>query len=217
MGTRARSYPDPCGVARALNLIGGRWALLVVRELLLGPKRFSDLTAGLPAISPNVLSQRLDELTERGVLARREVGPPVSAGIYELTPLGASLEPVLLALARWGSRAAPAGQDGELSTDALILALRTTIRPDRSEPKGRYLLRLGTDSIVVRVRADGLQATRTSAPGRVTATIITDPATLRAVAFRAQPIDDLLVTGHLQISGDEPAARRFLSAFERPR
>src|SRR5690348_1683989 len=100
-----RTYSDRCGVARALDLVGERWALLVVRELLFGPKRFSDVRAGLPHVSPNVLSERLRDLAGAGLLTSRRLGPPVSADVYELTPRGRELAPVLIELGRWGSRA----------------------------------------------------------------------------------------------------------------
>src|SRR5919205_66330 len=100
MGNR-RSYGDRCGIARALDLVGERWALLVVRELLLGPKRFTDLRAGLPHVSPDVLAQRLRELEQAGVLRRGTLPPPAASRIYELTGRGRELEPVVLALGRW--------------------------------------------------------------------------------------------------------------------
>src|SRR4051812_18209103 len=96
----ARTYDDPCGIARALDVVGERWALLVVRELLLGPKRFADLVRGLDGVSQNVLSQRLRDLEGDGVIARRRLGPPVSASVYELTPWGRELGPVLGSLGR---------------------------------------------------------------------------------------------------------------------
>src|SRR6187401_1310870 len=105
MATTKRTYGDRCGVARALDLVGERWALLVVRELLLGPKRFTDLRAGLPGLSPDVLSQRLRELEQAGILARRTLPPPAASQVYELTDRGHELRPVVLALGRWGSRA----------------------------------------------------------------------------------------------------------------
>src|SRR5438552_11330080 len=120
---RKRSYADPCGLARALSVTGERWALLVVRELLFGPKRFSDLIRGLPHLSQNVLSQRLRELEQAAIIRRRRLGPPVSAQVYELTARGLELEPVLLAMARWGAQQ-PLPPSGELSTDALMLALK---------------------------------------------------------------------------------------------
>src|SRR5262245_9352033 len=97
-----RSYHDACGAARALDLVGERWTLLVVRELLLGPKRFTDLRAGLPGISPNVLSQRLEELVQIGVVHKRKLPPPVAAAVYDLTDWGRELDDVIVALNRWG-------------------------------------------------------------------------------------------------------------------
>ena len=101
---RMRTYGDPCGIARALDLVGERWALLVVRELLLGPKRFTDLREALPRVSADVLSQRLRELERTGVLRRAKLPPPAGSRVYELTEWGRELEPVVLALGRWGSR-----------------------------------------------------------------------------------------------------------------
>src|SRR5262245_1354959 len=123
--TSLRSYGDPCGIARALDRVGERWALLIVRELLLGPKRFTDLKLGLPDASPNVLSQRLRELEQSGVVQWRKLPPPASATVYELTAWGRELEPVVRALARWGSQALPVPR-GALSVDALMIALETT-------------------------------------------------------------------------------------------
>src|SRR5690349_23072333 len=99
-----RSYEDGCAAAHALDLIGERWALLVVRELVLGPKRFTDLRAGLPGISPNVLTQRLEELEAAAIVQRRKLPPPASAWVYELTDWGLELESVIMALGRWGAR-----------------------------------------------------------------------------------------------------------------
>src|SRR3954454_700014 len=96
-----RTYGDRCGVARALDVVGERWALLVVRELLLGPKRFTDLRAGLPHVSPDVLAQRLRELEEAGIVGRRTLSPPAGSRVYELTERGQGLEPAVLALGRW--------------------------------------------------------------------------------------------------------------------
>jgi DNA-binding HxlR family transcriptional regulator len=101
--TSLRTYGDPCGIARALDVVGERWALLVVRELLLGPKRFTDLRTGLPGASQNVLAQRLRELEQARVVRRRRLPPPARIWVYELTEWGLELEPVVLALGRWGS------------------------------------------------------------------------------------------------------------------
>src|ERR1700751_4223758 len=120
-----RSYQDPCGIARALDVIGERWALLVVRELLLGSKRFTDLRAGLPHIGPDVLAQRLRELEQGGVIRRGKLPPPAASRIYELTEWGRPLEPVLLGLGRWGSQSPFPEGDGVLGPDALVIALKT--------------------------------------------------------------------------------------------
>ena len=124
MGTK-RSYDDGCAAAHALDLVGERWALLVVRELLLGPKRFTDLRAGLPGTSPNVLAQRLRELEGAGVVRRRKLPPPAASRIYELTEWGKDLEPVIISLGRWGVRSPSKPRDAELGVDYLILSFRT--------------------------------------------------------------------------------------------
>src|ERR1700755_1009188 len=98
----ARTYGDRCGVARALDAIGERWALLVIRELLLGPKRFTDLRAGLPHVGPDVLSQRLRAPEASGLVARRTLAAPAGSRVYELTERGRALEPVILELGRFG-------------------------------------------------------------------------------------------------------------------
>ena len=100
---RTRTQVDGCGIAHAAELIGQRWALIVVRELLLGPKRFTDLRAGIPDISPNVLAQRLRELEQSGIVRRRKLAPPAATQVYELTDWARQLEPAILALGRWAS------------------------------------------------------------------------------------------------------------------
>jgi DNA-binding HxlR family transcriptional regulator len=120
-----RSYKQYCGVARALDLIGERWALLVVRELVLGPKRFTDLRQGLPGIATNVLSLRLRQLERDGVVTRRRLPPPAPAQVYELTEHGRELVPIMLALGRWG--ASTMGQrlpDQAIRAEWLAVALK---------------------------------------------------------------------------------------------
>ena len=102
-----RSYADRCGVARALDVVGERWALLVVRELLLGPKRFTDLRDGLPNASPNVLAQRLRDLEDGAIVQRRKLPPPAGSSVYELTDWGRELKPVIISLGTWAIRSPP--------------------------------------------------------------------------------------------------------------
>ncbi|MET4156824.1 helix-turn-helix domain-containing protein [Agromyces sp. PvR057] len=147
MATRgARGYGQYGGAARALERVGDRWALLIVRDLLVGPRRYGDLKAGLPRIPTNILSDRLKELQEAGVLRR----VPTVRGGYELTPLGRDLEPVITALERWGwSVLGVPGDDETVSADSLAFALRAAFRPDAAAelPPTEYVLHVGAVSL----------------------------------------------------------------------
>jgi DNA-binding HxlR family transcriptional regulator len=213
--TGKRAYDDPCGLARALDLVGERWALLVVRELLFGPKRFSDLRRGLPQLSQNVLAQRLRELEEAGVLRRRRVEPPASVWAYELTERGRGLEPVLLALADWGSRE-PITSAKELSVDALMLALRTTF--DRAAvPDYRMEVGLHFDSDRFRVEiADGDLHVARGAAADPDVTVIGSVTALREMLFGGRPLTDVVAAGDARVEGDQEAAGRFVALFPPP-
>jgi DNA-binding HxlR family transcriptional regulator len=200
----ARTYGDRCGIARALDVVGERWALLVVRELLLGPKRFTDLRTGLPNVGPDVLAQRLRDLDERGVVQRRTLPPPAASQVYELTEWGHELEPVVLGLGRWGSRV-PAADDAPLGPDAAMLALKTMFRPS-GRPRGRYEIRLGDVAYDVRVDGTRLDVARGTAE-RPDATIATDPGTLATVLWHGGDEADL------DVEGDRAAVTRFLGYF----
>src|SRR4051794_35336700 len=117
-----RTYRDGCAAAHALDLVGERRALLVIRELLLGPKRFTDLQAGIPKASPNVLVQRPPELEQAEGVRRRKLPPPAASRVYELTDWGMELEPVIIRLGRWGARFPSKPRDAALSTDSLVLS-----------------------------------------------------------------------------------------------
>src|SRR5918999_2278628 len=150
-----RTYDDGCAAAHALDLVGERWALLVVRELLLGPKRFTDLRAGMPHASPNVLAQRLRELEGAGVVRRRKLPPPAASRVYELTDWGMELEPIILGLGRWGARSPSKPSDAAIGVDSLILSFRTMFDPQAAEGlSANYELHLGEDRFRA-VVADG--------------------------------------------------------------
>jgi DNA-binding HxlR family transcriptional regulator len=208
-----RTYGDPCGVARALDVIGERWALLIVRELLLGPKRFTDLRTGLPQVGPDVLSQRLRELEQAGVVRRGSLPPPAGSRIYELTEWGRELEPVVLGLGRWGSRAPFPPGEAELGTDSLILALKTLFDPVRADDlEGMsFELQLGEQRFEVSVTEDGLEVTR-GAARYAFATIATDPGTLQQVLWHGRRLRG----ANVSITGDRRAAGRFLRLFPVP-
>jgi len=208
-----RTYGDPCGIARALDVVGERWALLVVRELLLGPKRFTDLRTGLPHVGPDVLSQRLRELEEAGVVRRSTLAPPAGSRVYELTERGKELEPVILGLGRWGSRAPFPAESGELGVDALMLALKTLFDPVRADPlmETSFELQLGDQRFEVRPTDEGLAVERGPAPYAI-ATIATDAGTLQQVLWHGRRLRD----APLAIAGDRGAAERFLTLFPLP-
>ena len=212
-----RTYGDPCGIARALDVVGERWALLVVRELLLGPKRFTDLRAGLPHLGPDVLSQRLRELEQAGVLRRDQLPPPAASRIYELTDWGRQLEPVVLGLGRWGSRAPFPVAHGALGVDALMLALKTLYDPDRADGLlgSTYELRLAGQPFEVRPTGGALEVSRGGATDPV-ATIATDPETLQQILWHELPLRDAVRAGGLTIAGDRETAERLLGVFPLP-
>jgi len=210
-----RSYGDPCGIARALDLVGERWALLVVRELLLGPKRFTDLRAGLPGASQNVLAERLRELEGGGVVRRRRLPTPARIWVYELTDWGLELEPVILALGRWGSRAASL-PPGELSVDALMIALKTTFDTRAAANlRATFEVRLGEERFCVQVANRQLDLTRGSAE-QPDATLATDAASLRKLVLGDRQLDAALTAGDVKVSGDRQALSKLLKLFRRP-
>ncbi len=211
-----RTYGDSCGIARALDLVGERWALLVVRELLLGPKRFTDLRAGLPHVSPDVLAQRLRDMETAGVVRRRKLPPPAAAHVYELTEWGSALEPVLVSLGRWGSRAALPLQAGELSPDALAVALKSMFAGDATVDRS-YHVRLGEHGFSVRVLGGELEVAREDAsPPEAALALETDPGTLTALLWHGGSVDDALGTGALRLRGSRDELDRFLALFAIP-
>ncbi|HET7479186.1 MAG TPA: winged helix-turn-helix transcriptional regulator [Rubrobacteraceae bacterium] len=213
---KRRTYDDGCAAAHALDLVGERWALLVVRELLLGPKRFTDLRAGLPNASPNVLSQRLRELEGAGVVRRRKLPPPAASRIYELTEWGAELEPAVLSLGRWGARSPSKPRDAELSVDSLILSFRTMFDASAAEGfSATYEIRLGEESFRAEV-ADGRFEISRGVADRPDATIETDPGALAALVYDGRPLAEALRSGDLNLKGDESAVERFLRLFPLP-
>jgi DNA-binding HxlR family transcriptional regulator len=211
-----RKYGDRCGVARALDLVGERWALLVVRELLLGPKRFTDLRAGLPHVSPDVLAQRLRELEQDGIVQRRTLAPPAGSRVYELTDRGLELEPVVLALGRWGSSAPFPPGEPRLGVDSAILALRTLFDPAAADGlSASYELRFGEQRFQARVAEGRLEVVRGSADAP-DATIETDTATLSALLWHGRRLPEALRSGDLRIEGSRRAAERFVRLFPLP-
>jgi DNA-binding HxlR family transcriptional regulator/putative sterol carrier protein len=212
-----RTYGDGCAIARALDLVGERWALLVVRELLLGPKRYTDLRRGLPNASPNVLSERLRELERAGVLRRRKLPPPAGSRVYELTDWGLELEETVMSLGRWAARSPTPPSDAPIvSADSVILALRARFDSGAAHGlRAGYELRLGEDRFRIEVADEEIEAARGGAD-RADATIDTDPGTLDAVLWGGRSLADAQRSGRMTIEGDKAAVERFVRLFPMP-
>ncbi len=209
-----RSYDDSCGIARALDLVGDRWTLLVVRELLLGPKRYTDLQAALRRIAPDVLAQRLRDLEAGGLAERTELTGPGRPRVYRLTDHGRDLQPVLLALGRFGSRLPLPDHPEELSPDAFAVALLTVFQPARAAGVTvRVGLSLGVERFLVALN-DGQLAVSREADGEPEASLETTPGVLTQLLWHGLSLADAEASGELRISGDRTAIETFVSVFE---
>lgn len=211
-----RSYGDPCGIARALDVVGERWALLVVRELVLGPQRFTDLRAHLPGIATDVLSQRLRQLEQAGVLHQVALPSPASGRAYELTGRGRELEPVLHALGRWGSRQGLEAARHEMTVDAFGVALSTVFDPARARGlDATVALVVGGDALVAEVH-DGLFELRRGVAEQPHARIEGTVGGLREVLWRGRPLTDAEADGSVVVGGLRSVVRRFVTLFPPP-
>lgn len=215
MATR-RTYDDACAAAHALDLVGERWALLVVRELLLGPKRFTDLRKGLPGVSTNVLAERLGELERSGVLRRRKLPPPAASRVYELTEWGEDLEPVIVSLGRWGARSPFRPGDAGMSVDSLIISFRTMFDPRAAEDlEASYELVLGEESFRAVVSDGDFEIDRGEAEDP-DATIETEVGALAALVYEGRSLTEARRAGDVKVEGDKSAVERFLTLFVLP-
>ena len=205
-----RRYHDACGTAHALELIGERWSLLVLRELMLGARRFSELRVDLPGISANVLTQRLTELEQRGLVRRRRLAPPASVQVYEATDWGLEAEPIVQALGRWAARSPRHDPTLPISGVSILLSFRTMFSAKRAKGiDARIGFRFGQDEYVARVRKGEIRVARRPVEGS-DLILSGAPATLAAVVYGGQPLDLLGVTG------DRALAERFVSLFPLP-
>jgi DNA-binding HxlR family transcriptional regulator len=210
---RTRSHDDGCGIAHASDLLGQRWALLVVRELLLGPKRFTDLRTGIPDVSPNVLGQRLKELEASGIVRRRKLAPPAAVQVYELTEWGRELEPAVLALGRWASGSPSFPRDAEMGPDSLVLALKSTFDPAKADGlDATYELRLGEVPFKIAVKEGKFEAARLEPEGP-DATIRSDPNTIASVVFGGNRLGKAIEAGDVEIDGSRQAVKRLFRSF----
>ena len=212
-----RSYNQYCALARALDVVGERWTLLLVRELLLGPRRFRDLLDGLPGIGTNLLSDRLKALGAAGIVRKAVLPPPAASAVYELTDLGRELEPAVLALGRFG--AAFLGQRGERDfADAgwFFVSIRATFRPERAAGvRESYEFRIDGKPFSVRV-SDGDARTAQGAPEDPDLVTTTDLDSFVALLAGELEPEDAVTSGRVAIEGDPAALRRFVEIFAWP-
>ena len=211
-----RTYEDACGAAHALDLVGERWALLVMRELMLGPKRFSDLRADLPGISANVLTQRLEGLEAAGILVRRKLPPPASAQVYELTPWGYESEPIFQALGRWAARSPQHDPTLPLSAVSLFLSFRTMLDAERARGlAARIGFRIGAETFLARLARGRIDIERGPLENVDVVFAGAAPAVAAAV-YGGQPLTALERAGMLAVVGDRALAERFVTLFPLP-
>ncbi len=212
-----RSYGEACRFAYALDVVGERWALLVVRELLLGPKRFTDLRTGLPHASSNILSERLRDLEHGGVIQRRKLPPPAASTVYELTEWGRELEPIVTKLGAWGARSPIAPDSQEIGPDSVILALRSLFDEEAAgELTATYELRIGEDRFRVEITDGKLGLGRGATEDPAAAIALADAPTFAAILAGQIPLNEALAAGTAQLEGSKQAAKRFLRLFPMP-
>ena len=214
----AKHYGQFCPVAHALELIGERWSLLIVRELINGPKRYTDLSAALPGIGTNILAARLRDLEQAGVLQKRQLPPPAAAKVYELTPYGEELREPLYALGRWGAKSlGPPGEDELMAPGWLVNAVRATCTGGYV-PDTVFSLRTDDETVTARFEDDQLvveQGTTDDAD----VVIETDPSTLFCIASGQMSTGEAIRAKAVKVTGSRKQAERFLSffSFDEPR
>jgi len=211
-----RWYDDACGTALAMELVGERWSLLIVRELMFGPRRFGELRGGLPGISANVLTQRLAGLEQAGILERRKLPPPASVQAYALTPWGYESETAIRELGRWAARSPDHDPGLPLSGASLMLSFRTMFSRTRAGGLQAAIgFRLGDEAFVGDIDGDWIHIRRGDPTAAVTV-FEGDPMTIASVVYGGRPLADAEATGTLRIEGNRALAERFVTLFPLP-
>ena len=207
----ARDYGQYCGITRALELVGERWAMLIVRDLLVGPRRYGELAAGLPRIPSNILAARLKELQEAGVIRR---APRSRVIVYELTAYGRELEPAVLALGAWGFKAMSDPREDQVVTpDAMTMTLRTAFRPQVAAtlPATAYAAHVNDTELVIRVAGPTLAVTREQLP--VDLAFVVGPGIHRLISGELSA-DRAVATGEVEVlNGSARLLDRFATTF----
>ena len=211
----ARTYGQHCALARALDRIGERWTLLIVRELLIGPARYTDLRDGLPGMATNLLADRLRALEAEGIVKRRRLPPPAATTVYELTELGRGLEEAVDSLIRWGGRWMPEGDDSDVFRPQwLALAVRALTRPDAANDLP-LTCRLEVEGAVFTLEITGSAVEVTlGADSPAELALATDPRTLLAAASGARPLSAAIADGAITAEGDAEAIEKLAGIWQ---
>ena len=205
-----RRYEDACGLAHAMELLGERWAMLVLRELAYGPRRFSELKADLKGISANVLAQRLTELEARSLVRKTKLAPPASIQVYEATEWGLEVVPLIASLGRWAARSPWHNPTLQMSHVSVIMSLQTLISPERAAGlEARIGFQFGDVSYVVTVRDGRLDVERRPIEG-CDVVFCGTPTEIAAVIHGGAPLE------MVGIEGDMALAKRFRTLFPLP-
>lgn len=209
-----RTFGQYCPIARALDVVGERWSLLIVRELFLGPKRYTDLREALPGMWTNLLAERLRELEAAGVIERMELPPPAARTVYRLTERGRELEPVLLGLGRWGiPLLSGRTKDGPPVSTSVLLGLRAFFRPAAAaKVEERYEVRVGGEAFSAIVQRGRLEL-RSGAPDSPAATLYGEPAGLLDIRLGRVDVKTAIKRGVLRFEGPAAGVRRLRRVF----
>ena len=211
-----RRYDDACGTAHSLELIGDRWALLIMRELMLGGRRFSQLRADLPGVSANILTQRLAELEGRGILTRKRLPPPASVQVYELTPWGYEAENIVKEMGRWAARSVHHDPTLRISAVSVLLSLRTMHSRERAKGIDTVVgFRFGEEVYRGHLTEAGIAITRGDASDANVA-FDGEPTALAAAVHGGVPFAQLESAGALHVTGDRKLAKKFVKLFPLP-
>jgi DNA-binding HxlR family transcriptional regulator len=211
-----RWYDDACGTALALELVGERWSLLIVRELMFGGRRFSDLRSGLPGVSANILARRLEGLVRVGIIQRRKLPPPASVQIYELTPWGYEAEIILQEMGRWATRSPLHDPTLPLSAASIMMSFRTMYSRERARGEAATIcFRFGDEAFVVDFSPDGVRARR-GEPEGCALVVLANPISLASVVYGGRPVLDTEASGELTLTGDRALFDRFVGWFPLP-
>ena len=217
-GKHGKWYADACGTAFALELIGERWSLLIVRELMLGPLRFSELRVSLPGISAKVLTERLESLEDAGVLIRRKLPPPASVQVYELTEWGYLAEPAIQELGRWAARSPLHDPTLPISPVSMMLSMRTMIDHEAAKAFDAEVgLFMGDDRFIAHLKNGILPIERARGGEKLDIAFhVPMPGIIGAMIYAKMPFAQLEAEAGLMIEGDRALAERFVDLFSLP-